>query len=118
MKQISKCAAQGDIVIRRIERLPDGLKEVKREGESLVIAHSKTGHNHEIRDAEVRMFERVEADPFTCYLQVDGQYADLVHCRPWDTHETLRLLGDGPGSIWEVKRQREHTPEGWRRVED
>ena len=31
--------------------------------------------------------------------------------------ETLRLMG-GVGSIWEVRRQREYVPNGWRRVQD
>ena len=49
-----------------------------------------------------------------CYLVAEGAYADVVHQRPFDTHETLRL--DGP--VWKVVRQREAAPEGWRQVAD
>ena len=54
------------------------------------------------------------------YLRVPaGDYADVVHRRPWDTHQTLRLLADGGGdTIYEIGRQREYVPDGWRRVED
>lgn len=57
---------------------------------------------------------KLERDPMICYLQIAGDFADVVHHRPHDTHETLRLVR----GIYEVRRQREWTPEGWRRVED
>ena len=69
------------------------------------------------------MFEEPKGNGLVCYLRMDiGLDADIggvdvVHHRPWDTHETIRLLGN-PGDVWEVRCQREHTPEGWRRVED
>jgi len=95
---------------------------VKRERTGpLVVAHSETGHHHSIADAAVAHFE-VPGDPLVCYLQLEGGAdfgggVDVVHHRAWDTHETIRLLGQ-PGDVWQVRRQREHTPEGWRRVED
>lgn len=117
MKQIERCGAQGDILFRRIDKLPNDVVEVKRgDGQPLVVAHSETGHDHVIREPEVRMFERADRNPFVCYLQIDGAYADAVHCRNYDTHETLRLLGGG--TFWEGIRQRERAPEGWRRVND
>jgi hypothetical protein len=45
------------------------------------------------------------------------EYCDVVHQRGFDTHESMRL-GGGIGSIFEVVRQREYTPEGWRRAAD
>jgi hypothetical protein len=107
MKTVERMAAQGDVVFRRIEALPKGLKKSK----DMVVAHSETGHNHVI-DGKVAQVLRGE-NPMVCYLQLT-ESADVVHHRPWDTHETLRLA---PGT-WEVRRQREWTPEGWRRVED
>jgi len=115
MKTIDKLAAQGDVLFRRIAALPSGAIQDSVTG-PLIVAHSETGHNHEIRDPEVKLFQALERDPMICYLQIAGAFADVIHYRSFDTHETLRLPGGG--STWEVRRQREYTPEGWRRVED
>jgi hypothetical protein len=111
VKKFKQTAAQGDIYIRRIEKLPNGTKAVERNGK-VIVAHSETGHHHSIHDKRVTM--HASADPFICYLQVEGRYADLVHERPFDTHETIRLA---PG-CYEIRRQEEFTPEGWRMVQD
>jgi hypothetical protein len=34
--------------------------------------------------------------------------------RSFDTHETLNI----PPGIYEVRRQREYVPEGWRKAQD
>ena len=49
-----------------------------------------------------------------CYLAVDCEFADVVHLRDFHTHETVRL----PRGVYEVRRQEEYTPQGWRRVAD
>lgn len=117
MKLCMKLAAQGDVVFRRIPALPKGVTEEKRVGK-LIVAHSETGHHHSIHSGEVKMFRKLESDALVCYLQLEGvDHCDVVHERPFDTHETIRLLG-GPGAVWEIRRQREYVPNGWRRVED
>jgi hypothetical protein len=113
MIPVSKLAAQGDVLFRRIDQLPAGVVE-RPTVVPIVVAHSETGHHHAIGDAGVRLFHKPLRDPMVSYLVVEGPFADVVHHRPSDTHETLRLA---PG-IWEVRRQREWTPEGWRIVED
>lgn len=113
MKTILKMGAQGDVCFRRVDALPSKAKAKKREG-ALVVAHSETGHDHTIDDTGVVRFD--VGNPLLCYLRIDAEYADVVHHRAWDTHQTIRL--EGGGSIWEVRRQEEWTPEGWRRVED
>jgi len=116
MKNVEKIGAQGDVLFRRVKAIPE--KYVRQENRSgpLVVAHSETGHHHTIYDASVAMFE-APGDPLVCYLQLGDGACEVVHQRPWDTHEALRLLGQ-PGDIWEVRRQREWAPEGWRRVAD
>ena len=52
-------------------------------------------------------------NPLVSWLQVNRSTA-LDHLRPHDTHESIMFE---PG-IYEVRRQREYTPEGFRRVED
>lgn len=113
MKEVNKLCAQGDVLFRRIKALPADAVEQKSEG-PIVVAHSETGHHHAIEPGEAKLFEKLERDPMICYLAVAGEHADVVHHRPHDTHETVRLLG----GLWEVRRQREWTPEGLRRVED
>lgn len=120
MKTVTNICAQGDVIIRRIAEIPKTAKEVPHHGR-VVIAHSATGHHHAIDSKAIRHYE-VPGDPLVCYLRMDGDMGeiggvDVVHHRAWDTHETVRLLGK-PGDAWEVRRQREWTPEGWRRVED
>lgn len=113
MIRVTKLAAQGDVLFRRVEKLPANAQRVKRKGR-VVVAHSETGHDHAIDDLGVVRYEI--GDPIVCYLQVNGLHADVVHHRAHDTHATLRL--EGGGSIWEVRRQREFSPEGWRVVQD
>lgn len=115
MKTIENQGAQGDVLFRRVDKIPKNAKVVKPEAGRIVVAHSETGHHHAI-DAHGRdvVMKSVENDPMVCYLQIAGEHADVVHYRPHDTHETMRLLN----GCWEVRRQREHTPEGWRRIED
>jgi hypothetical protein len=112
MKTVTQHAAQGDVMFIRIEKLPDGLEE-KEAGARLIVAHSESGHHHVARAERIRLYGA--DDPMVCYLVNEtGRYMDIVHERPHDTHETLRL--DGP--IWKIVRQREATPEGWRQVAD
>lgn len=115
MIEIKKIAAQGDVLFRKVKKVPAAFK-AQPASARVTVAHSETGHDHAIDSMGVVHYVD-PANPMVCYLQLDTvSHADVMHHRPWDTHETLRLLGEK--SIWEVRRQREHTPEGWRRVED
>lgn len=122
-KVVKQMGAQGDVLFRRVQAMPSGVTEVQRENGALLVAHSETGHHHTVSTSGVQMFAH-PTDPFVRYLRIPPKTqlkdtVDVVHHRPWDTHATLRLLGDSDGeTIYEIRRQREHTPEGWRRVED
>jgi hypothetical protein len=117
MKTFTTQAAQGDLLIRRIDKLPAGLTPAKAEAGQFVLAHSETGHNHVIAE---RPNIRVHStdDPLLSYLEVieatDEAEALIEHLRTFDTHETLQV----PPGIYEIRRQREYSPEGWRRVAD
>ncbi len=100
---------QGDIMIRRIKVLP--ATATKRDDK--VAAHSETGHHHSFEpDAAVWLYS--SPNDMVQYLEVKSP-APLIHRREFDTHEALMF--DSPG-VYEIVRQREYTPEGWRRVED
>lgn len=111
------CAAQGDLLIRRINKLPKGAKPIQSENGAYVVAHSETGHNHVIAERHnVKLY--TTGDPMVSYLEVieaqDAAETLIEHLRSFDTHESIAI----PSGIFEIRRQREYTPEGWRRVED
>ena len=113
MKTFENTFAQGDIYGRKIDALPKGVVAVPRENGKLIVTHSETGHHH-VMEAETVTMYRLPDSIMDCFLVVGDEGADLKHMRPHDTHETIRFE---PG-VYHVRRQREYTPEGWRRVED
>lgn len=115
MKTIQTMGAQGDVMFRRVDNVPLGFEVAPRQGARLIVAHSETGHHHAIDAAGVVHY--TGGDPLISYLRLEGvDSCEVVHHRPHDTHETLQLTGKG--AVYQVIRQREYTPEGWRRVED
>lgn len=105
--------AQGDILITRIGVLPANAVPVMPENGKHIVAHSETGHHHTVDAHGVQVFEAAN-DPFVLYLVVDNKHADIIHNRAFDTHNPVRL----PRGVYRINRQREYTPEGWRRVAD
>lgn len=113
MKTFETHAAQGDIFIRRVAAIPKNAKPAKPDGGKWIIAHSETGHHHVIDRPKAEVYEAVD-DHFVAWIRMlkDGE---LRHERSFDTHESLKLEA---GAIYEVRRQREYTPEGFRRAAD
>ena len=109
---IKQQAAQGDVLFRRVEAIPPDAPEQPRTGESIVVAHSETGHHHVVHAERVRLFGAESS--LVAYLLVEEPSIDVEHMRPWDTHAPVTL----PKGKWEIRRQREWVPEGWRRVAD
>lgn len=105
-------AFQGDLMIRRIDASPAGLKKVDGIDGQHLVAHSETGHHHVV-DAGMAQRFIDNTNEFISYLEVASE-TELKHLRNFDTHETLALE---PGT-YEVRHQRSYTPEGFRRVED
>jgi hypothetical protein len=117
MKTFTRQAAQGDLLIRRIDAIPPNAEKVASEKGKFVVAHSETGHDHVIAERpNVSLY--TTGDPMVSYLQVIQAEEEveiiLEHMRNLDTHEPIKI----PPGNYEIRRQREHTPEGWRRVED
>ena len=117
MKTFNNCAAQGDLYIRRIEALPKDAKLVEAVKNQFVVAHSETQHNHVI-EAKPNISLYTTGDPMVSYLEVieatEATETLLEHLRSFETHETIKI----PNGIFEIRRQREYTPEGWQKVED
>ena len=115
MITFEKQAAQGDVHFVRIDNLPEGLtlKEVTTlENGKYVVAHSETGHHHHV-DARDAKFYEVEGEPFTAFLVVT-KATPITHARSFDTHKPIMFQ---PGA-YKINRQREATPEGFRRAAD
>jgi hypothetical protein len=112
MKTFKEQAAQGDVLIRRIKQLPKDVSKQESNNSQYIVAHSETGHHHTVA-AEGTQFFHAANDPMIMYLVVDNE-VDLVHNRGFDTHETIRF----DAGIYEIRRQREYVPEGWRMVAD
>jgi hypothetical protein len=111
MKTFKNVAAQGDVLFRRVESIPTGATRVNGRG-PVVVAHSETGHHHSF-DAGQSVWLYSTPDQMVSYLEVKKP-AVLKHRRDFDTHEEI-LFDAG---VYEIRRQREWSPEGWRRVED
>ncbi len=111
-------AAQGDLYIRRVDSVPDGLRMAKAEAGAFIVAHSETGHHH-IIEASPRVAIYETDDPLVAYLRVieatdEAEAVILRHQRSFDTHAPIAI----PPGVYELRRQREYTPEGWRRAQD
>lgn len=119
MKKFESICAQGDVLIRRIDTIPAGAKAMAPVDGRIVIAHSETGHDHTIaldrptkrHKPNVEMFSG--DNPLVAWIKVNRPSV-LEHKRTFDTHESIEF---SPG-IYEIRRQREYSPEGWRRVAD
>jgi hypothetical protein len=93
---------QGDLLIVKVDKIPeDALKQ-----KSLVLAEGEaTGHMHELDSGEV-----YEKDGTLYFKVAEGGSVTLKH----QEHGPLQF-GEG---IYQVIRQREYMPKGWRRVWD
>ena len=114
MKSFNNSAAQGDCLLRKINKLPEDLTLIEAQNGQFIVAHSETGHNHCVKErGEVKLYASV--DQFRGYLEVTGnEPAVLEHHRSFDTHEALEIK---PG-IYEIRTQREYSPQGFRRAAD
>ena len=117
MKTFTNQAAQGDLLIKRIDSIPSDAKPIKADKGQFIVAHSETGHNHVIAERpNVSMY--TTGDPMVSYLQVvescDEVETIIEHLRNFDTHESIKI----PNGNYEIRRQREYTPEGWRQIAD
>jgi hypothetical protein len=120
MKIMRNMAAQGDFIIFRVKDIPENVTRVAPENGMIVVAHSETGHNHVLLADGVQAFEPVtdkgntqNIDLYKMFLLVEAP-AMIEHLRSYDTHEAIMV----PPGTYEVRRQREYTPEGFRRAAD
>jgi hypothetical protein len=112
MKTVKNMAAQGDVMFIRVNDLPKNLDVAKEENGKFIVAHSGTGHHHVIDSKNAQMLID-KTNVFISYIKV-SKPTEVEHQRSFDTHQSLLLA---PGN-YEVRRQREYVPKGFRRVAD
>jgi len=115
-KTFTRMAAQGDFVIIRVNDIPANVEPVAPENNVYVIAHSETGHNHVMERTHVEAFKipgTKDVDLYEMFLNVK-EPTEINHLRSFDTHETLIV----PPGQYKIRRQREYTPEGFRKAAD
>lgn len=114
MKQANNLFAQGDVILKRIDAIPaDAKKQARKKGQPVIVTHSETGHHHIVAHPKAQMFAH-PTNPLIGYLKLSAG-SKLEHLRDFDTHETVEIEEAG---CFEVRRQREFTPEGFRQVAD
>ena len=125
MKTFKNQAAQGDMLITLIDKLPNNITEIEAECGKFILAHSETGHHHSVKVQPGIKFYSNDNNPFIAYLVVDNKVDCFVeHVRSFDTHETIAFrkpTGDDVKEskrVYEIRRQREYTPEGFRKAQD
>lgn len=99
-----KIYRQGDVLIKKINKLPKNSTKQKLEGD-IILAHGEvTGHAHRIKDG-ADWWKNGE----TMILEVNNS-AKITH----EEHHTIDL----EAGFYKVKRQREYSPEAIRNVAD
>jgi len=108
MKVFNEVAAQGEISIRKIDKLPSGVNVFAPEGGKYIIGHSETGHHHSLAVLDrVQVFKANKApDGMRILYAILDAPNHLVHERNFDTHEPIALQ---PG-IYEFRLGREFDP--------
>ncbi len=84
-------AIQGDLLIQKIDRLPEGLK---KRGDNTILEGETTGHRHALVGGEV-----YEGDS-QLYLQVIQPIGEIIH----EEHDRIEL----PAGTYSIVRQREY----------
>jgi len=98
---------QGDVLVEKVDSIPDNVKPVERDKGRIILAYGEvTGHAHAILTNAAEM---LRAENGERYLQV-AEAAELIH----EEHSTIQI----PPGNYRVVQQREYSPEEIRNVAD
>jgi hypothetical protein len=101
---------QGDVLIRRVDAIPEALNTVPKDDGRVILAYGEiTGHAHAVL-GDVQLLAADVEEMELRFLRVEGDMAQVVH----EEHGTITL----PPGDYEVRRQREHAPEASQMVAD
>jgi hypothetical protein len=108
MKNKPAIFRQGDVLIQRIDELPQTITPMPRENGKIILAHGEvTNHSHAI--AAKKAHQYADGTGVT-YLDIQAALANLTH----EEHATIPLAR----GFYRVIRQREYSPEAIRNVAD
>ena len=98
---------QGDIlfILRADAKVPEQATHI---ADGVIARGASTGHTHRLRESELDRLVRSTGG--VMFVVVQSATAHIDH----QEHATAILVR----GTWEIRRQREETPEGLRRVED
>ena len=96
---------QGDILLIPVTDTPPATTPVPRDNGRVVLAYGEvTGHAHTINADRVTLVTAQQADDLRAWLLVEtSEPVALLH----EEHDTVTI----PPGIFEVRRQREYSPE-------
>jgi hypothetical protein len=105
----AKAARQGDIYIEKVDSLPTGATEAKRDNlDRIVLARGEAhDHTHAIRDKGVCGF-RMAGSEEVDYVEVGGSGATLMHEYSSGAQAEHEAIALAPG-VYRVGRQREYV---------
>lgn len=109
----SRLYRQGDILIVEVRSIPQNAKEQKPTGNRHILAEGEvTGHHHSIgAEPGIALLAEAEGIAARRWLQIDNEGGAVL------THQEHAPITLPPGT-WEVRRQREYSPQEVRRVAD
>lgn len=100
--KVPKLYRQGDVLIMRVDGVPDGAKEEPRDGD-LILQHGEvTGHAHRISSRHATMYRSEEDRRF---MKVGGAPAAPVELKH-EEHATVTI----PRGVYEVTIHAEYVP--------
>jgi hypothetical protein len=101
---------QGDVLIVATDSIPKSVEPVVRDKDRVVLAYGEvTGHAHAILDKRASLFRDPKLAKIFMLVGGDGPVA-LTH----EEHSTVNI----PPGKYEIRHQREYSPEAIRRVAD
>lgn len=93
---------QGDVLLIEVASIPDGAKEVARDGD-LILQHGEvTGHAHRIPSRHAKMYHTEEDRRFMKVGGAKAKSVDLNH----EEHSTVAV----PVGLYEVTIHAEYVP--------
>lgn len=103
--KIGEPGRHGDVLVRRIEKIPE--QAVRVDSQKTILAYGEaSGHSHHISDGLAAIFEFEEKR----YLEIVYDLGTLSH----EEHAAKQL----PKGSYEIFIQRQHEPAGWTNVID
>jgi hypothetical protein len=108
---MTKVFRHGDIVLKQIEKLPDGLKEKKTK---VILQSGSSGNPHLIDNGKLYFIN--DDDFIIGYLEAKN--TNLIHREHGNKKVGSNKYAKISDGLYEIRRQVEYTPEGLRQVED